>query len=428
MTELARADRPQGFQSILERNGWLLSDQVLVSGFNFLTTAVLARWLGIHAFGVYSVFYIVLFYLNSIQLSLIASPMMTLAPQLEGASERPVFLRGMGTCQYLFSAACCGAVLLLPAAEKLHLLRVRIESGTLIAFILTILCFQAQDWLRRFWYTGECGKKVFFNDVISYAGQIVILAVLWLAHAVTVTSAFYAIALTSLAAFVAGARKEDVWGTLEEAWRAARKSWPMGRSLVVANQFQWLGSQGILLIVAFMVGVNAASGMRAAITLVGPVNILYQLLDNVIPVRAARAFQSGGRAGLSRYLRRSGGMLAALVAIILLPLAIFARPAMALVFGGSFAPYAHLLAWQAAYTMLALVYRGLQYYHRTMGTVSILAHSAMVVSVVSVTACVLLSRHYGATGGMAALVIGQALNVIVPLFAARAGKIVPATR
>ena len=57
--------------------------------------------LGVHEFGVFSVFYIILQYLNSIQLALIVSPMMTLAPQITGKSERAVFLKGMGGYQYL---------------------------------------------------------------------------------------------------------------------------------------------------------------------------------------------------------------------------------------------------------------------------------------------------------------------------------------
>ena len=75
------------------RNQWLVGDQALVSAMNFLTSAVLTRMLGVHDFGVFSVFYIILQYLNSIQLALIVSPMMTLAPQITDESERAVFLK-----------------------------------------------------------------------------------------------------------------------------------------------------------------------------------------------------------------------------------------------------------------------------------------------------------------------------------------------
>jgi O-antigen/teichoic acid export membrane protein len=92
-----------------------------------------------------------------------------------------------------------------------------------------------------------------------------------------------------------------------------------------------------------------------------------------------------------------------------------ARPIMAIAFGKAFAGFAHLVLWQAIYVLLALVYKGLQYYHRTMGSVGVLARSALVVSVVSVASCIILARQYGATGGMIALVVGQVLNVAIPL-------------
>jgi O-antigen/teichoic acid export membrane protein len=397
------------------RNQWLVGDQALVSAMNFLTSAVLARMLGVHDFGVFSVFYIILQYLNSIQLALIVSPMMTLAPQISGKSDRAVFLKGMGGYQYVFSAACCAFTLLLAAVEKFHLAPAAIDPGVLIPFALSIFFFQAQDWLRRFWYVEERGKAVFVNDVISYVGQVVVLFVLWHMRAATVRSAYYAVALTSLAAFLVGSAGEDVWATFRQIKLVVKETWAFGRSLLVASQFQWVGSQGILIIVAAISGVNAAGGIRAVMALLGPVNVLYQLLDNVIPVRAAREFTKSGRAGLLAYLRRVGLFLSVAVGVPVLVISLAAKPIMAIAFGRAFEGFAHLVFWQAIYVLLALIYKGLQYYHRTMGTVGVLARSALIVSVVSVASCIVLARQFGATGGMIALVVGQVLNVFIPL-------------
>ncbi len=402
-------------RSRILRNQWLVGDQALVSAMNFLTSAVLARMLGVHEFGVFSVFYIILQYLNSIQLALIVSPMMTLAPQISGKSERAAFLKGMGGYQYAFSAACCAFTLLVAVVEKFHLASAKIDPGVLLPFALSIFCFQVQDWLRRFWYVEERGRAVFVNDVISYVGQVAVLLVLWRIHAATVRYAYYAVALTSLAAFLVGAASEDVWAGLRQIKSVVRETWAFGRSLLVASQFQWVGSQGILIIVAAISGVNAAGGIRAVMALLGPVNVLYQLLDNVIPVRAAREFAASGRAGLLAYLRRVGIFLSVMVGVPVLVISLAAKPIMAIAFGKAFEGFAHLVFWQAVYVLLALLYKGLQYYHRTMGTVGVLARSALIVSIVSVASCIVLARQFGATGGMIALVVGQVLNVSIPL-------------
>jgi O-antigen/teichoic acid export membrane protein len=413
-TAPARPWHTQLRQSVT-RNQWMLADQALVSSMNFLTTALLARMLGVYQFGIFSILYIVLMYINSVQLSLIVSPMMTLAPQMPGAESRS-YLRGMWGAQLSFSALSAVLVCLLPVLTKLGLLRSGIRWPVLLAFMATLLFFQSQDWMRRFWYVLERGRAVFLNDLISYAGQLALLLVLWKMRRANVALALWAIALTSLAAWLAGAWREDIWGTLREMKSAIRRSAGIARSLLVANQFQWIGSQGILLIVAATTGVSAASGMRAVITLLGPINSLYLLLDNTIPVRASRTYAASGRAALVAYLGRTGLRLTILIGLPLLAIALAAKPIMTLVFGTNFETYASLVAWQAAYAFLALVYRGIQYFHRTVGTPAILARTALIVSVCSVAACVLLSERLGALGGMMALVAGQLLNVLIPLW------------
>ena len=120
------------FRSRILRNQWLVSDQALVSAMNFLTSAVLARMLGVHDFGVFSVFYIILQYLNSIQLALIVSPMMTLALRSPANPNRAVFLKGMGgLSSIVFSAACCAFTVLLAVVEKFHLAPAKIYQAYL---------------------------------------------------------------------------------------------------------------------------------------------------------------------------------------------------------------------------------------------------------------------------------------------------------
>jgi O-antigen/teichoic acid export membrane protein len=103
------------------------------------------------------------------------------------------------------------------------------------------------------------------------------------------------------------------------------------------------------------------------------------------------------------------------VGVPVLVISLAAKPIMAIAFGKAFEGFAHLVFWQAVYVLLALLYKGLQYYHRTIGTVGVLARSALIVSVVSVVSCIVLARQFGATGGMIALVVGQLLNVSIPL-------------
>jgi O-antigen/teichoic acid export membrane protein len=395
------------------RNRWLLADQALVSGMNFLTTAMLARVLGIHNFGIFSVFYIALQYLNSIQLALIVGAMMTLAPQIQDAEEQQSFLRGMAGYQYAFSLVCGVATALVAVLEALHLIPWQTPTDIFLPFILTILCFQAQDWFRRYCYARNRSFTVFWNDLISYLGQVTAFVVLWRFHRITVDTAYYAIAATSFLAFAIGLVREDIKPAWHEVKSSVRHTWAMGRSLLIASQSQWLGSQGILLIVAAIAGVSATAGIRAAMTLMGPVNVLLQLLENILPVRAAQVFAARGEQQLTAYLRRTTIVLLSVIGVPILLAAIFARPIMSMVFGKAYGAFAILVVWQGIYFWLGLICRQLMYYHRTVNNTAALARTAIIVATVSLAICLPLTWRYGATGGMLALDFGMLLNVLI---------------
>jgi O-antigen/teichoic acid export membrane protein len=407
-----------GLRSRVARNQWLFADQALVSGSNFLTSVLLARALGTRDFGVFSVCYVCLQYLNSIQLALIVPAMMSIGPQLEDQVEQNAFLRGMAGYQYLFSFGCAAAAAALAILAGPHLGKWSIPPRLLLPFLLAVVCFQLQDWYRRFCYAQDRGRTVFWNDAISYAGQLVVLVLLWRARWISVNLAYFVIAGTSLVAFAAGFFSDDLRATWQETRRAMGRSWEMGRRLLVASQSQWLGSQGIILVVAALGGLSAAGGIRAAVTLFGPVTALYQLIDNVVPMRAARAYARSGEPGMRRYLLRSGSALTIIVGVPVLAVCIFSRPLMTRIFGSAYAGFASLVVWEGIYAFLALIYRGLVYYFRTLEETAVIARTAMVAAIIAVTACVFLTRRYGAVGGVQALAAGQVLNVSVLLVAA----------
>lgn len=406
---------PQMISRILGQHKWALADQALVSSMNFLTAAMLARMLGIIPYGIFAVYYVILLYLNSIQLALISAPMMTLAPQIHGYDCQRDYLRGMAGLQYLFALAS-GMLALFGAALGTRYLKPNwFHAGLAFPFALTVVCFQCQDWLRRFYYLHDKGKAVFINDLISYGGQIIVLLLLFQYGLISISSVFHAIAITSLIAFSLGLITEQLLPSLEQIRKAFRRSWALGRSLLAASQFQWLGSQGVLLIGALVVGVRAASGVRAVITVLGPVNVLLQMIDNVVPVRAAHAYMHGGRLGLVRYLGKTSLFLLLVMSLPVSVIVIFAKPIMVLAFGSAFTVFAGLIVWQGAYCLLGLAYRHLQYYYRTIGNAQVLARAALVTAIVVTFCCFVFAKLHGVVGVMVALVIGQCINVAWPL-------------
>jgi len=418
------ASNPSGRRAsvlrLLVRNQWLMADQALVSGMNFLTTATLARMLGVHNFGIFSVFYILLQYLNTVPMAIIVSPIMSMGPQIKDPAEHRAFLRGMAGYQFLLSLGLCAVTIVCALPSKFHLGPWQVQRGLLFPYVLTIFCFQAQDWYRRFCYVQGDGRTVFWNDVISYMGQVAVLGILWWLHRMSVNAAYYAIAITSLAAFLVGYLSTNLGSSWKETKAAFTGTWATGRSLLMTCQLQWLGAQGIFLIIAYVAGVSAASGIRAALALMGPVIMLYQLLDNVIPVRAASAYATGGEQKLIAYLRRTFIIIGACIGPLIVFACFFAGPIMSAVFGRAYSGFSVLVIWAGLYQGLSLIIKWLSYYFRTLNKPQVMARTAIFVSAISVGTCLLLTKHFGAAGGVAAVVAGQVITVsMFAVFAVR---------
>ena len=69
---------------------WALADQAMVSGVNFLTAILLARYLGIEEFGRFTLAWMVVLFAASIQHAAINSPMMSTGPK-QSTAERPAY-------------------------------------------------------------------------------------------------------------------------------------------------------------------------------------------------------------------------------------------------------------------------------------------------------------------------------------------------
>src|SRR5689334_22285887 len=102
----------------LGRNVWALSDQVLISGTNFVTMILVARGLGSPAeFGVFTLVYSALLFANLLQTSLVTQPLNVLGTARDGA-DYARYTTSTAISQFLLVLA--EAVLALVAAAVAH--------------------------------------------------------------------------------------------------------------------------------------------------------------------------------------------------------------------------------------------------------------------------------------------------------------------
>jgi len=392
------------------RRALTLFDQAVVSGSNFITGIILIRSLGLIEFGRFTVAYAILLLANSVQLSFISSPMITLGSLCTTSEERRHFVRGIFGVQMIF---CAMASILAVAGTAIYLgVRHHAEStGFFLPFVFAVIAFLMQDWLRRYYFTMGKAAASLWNDLISYLGQVVVLCFLWGMRGLSLNTALWSIAITSGAAFAAGAVIERLGCTRSETTEAWRRSHAISIDLGIANQLQWLVYQGAMLIGAGVAGAQAAGGVRATQNIVGPVNVAYQAMENIVPVRAAEEMKRGGMARVSAFLFRFGSIGFLVLLLFFSVAAIFSRQFLSFFYGRQLHAYAAVLDLQMLYFLLTWPIRQVSFLFRTIRHTRPILIGSVLAAVVSLAAVYPAVRGFGAAGIMVAAVAAQLANL-----------------
>jgi O-antigen/teichoic acid export membrane protein len=285
------------------------------------------------------------------------------------------------------------------------------------AFSASVVLYVAQDWLRRYSFTVGKAAASIWNDGISYLGQVILLCLLVWMRRLTIESAFWAIALTSGAAFAVGALFERLGCNLAETRDAVHQSRGISIDLGISNQLQWLVYQGAMLVGAGLAGAQAAGGVRATQNVVGPVNIVYQAMENIVPIRTAEEMRRGGIQRAAAFLFRFG--LAGFVVLFVAFSAVSLISDRFLVFfyGHQLRAYAGVLNLQMLYFLLAWPVRQFTFLFRTIKNTSPILISSIVAASISLSLVYPMVRSFGALGIVLAAVAGQIGNLLYLIFA-----------
>ncbi|MFZ4551259.1 MAG: lipopolysaccharide biosynthesis protein [Aquabacterium sp.] len=331
-----------------------MADQGLVSACNFLVSALIARFLGVSEFGHWALVFGVVLYVNTVAGALIWLPMLTLAPRLDGVRKMS-FLRGTLASQIALALVAASVVLF--AGSLLRQWRPDwLTSFEVCGLSAVVLCFQLQDWVRRYCFLTGAPHAALWMDLLAYGGQVGALAVLHQKAQLTVGSALLCVA----SCYALGSMCGLVFLRLSPSWTGFRfaslELWRVGRAYLVAEQSQWLGSAGLLYVVAHLLGPQASGAVRATQNLLGPTNVLFQAFHNVIQPGCVEALKNRGHVGMSRYLRQVAVWVGGGLAMGLLLISIEGADLMAWVFGPSYRPYGALVTAQSAVVALTFVW------------------------------------------------------------------------
>jgi O-antigen/teichoic acid export membrane protein len=283
LSSTRKARRP-----LLGRGIWTLTDQLLSSGTNFFVAIVLARVLGPDGFGAYAVAFSVWIVAMSASRGLIVQPFVVEAsPQGREASSETA----------AHAAASClglGVLMAVPVGAAGLILGLGTAVGSALGFLaaaLPGLCLQ--DFWRFVGFSRSEPRQSTVNDAIWAAVQGLALGALWYWDRLTPGSGVAAWGVGAATAAAFGIAQFEVRPRVShEAAAWARQAFVPGKWFAMSSATHSAAVQGTVFIIAGSLGAAAVGGLRAAMNLVAPLQLLSMSADALGLPAASRAIAS----------------------------------------------------------------------------------------------------------------------------------------
>lgn len=393
---------------------WALADQTMVSGVNFLTGILLARYLGIEEFGRFTLVWMSVLFVNSLQHALINSPMMSIGPK-QPKAELPAYYGAVIVQQIVFSCVVFLALFAGVHWSEVFFSEWKVE-GLALPLAAVALALILQDFLRRYFFTQSLAPVAFAIDAIRYVGQIVVLLWLFVFSQADMDSArvLWVIAtLSMLAAIVGGFFVERIEIHAKALKATAIRHWHFSKWLAGSSLMQWTSGNFFLISAGTVLGPTAVGALRAAQNLMGITHILFQGLENIVPIQASRYYHENGLVRLKSYLRQvvvNGGLATATIA---LTFSVAPEFWLALVFGDPFAVYGGLVRWYAILYLLMFFGLPLRAGLRAIEHVRPIFWGYLATSLFAVAAAYPLIELLGLSGAMIGMLLTQIVMLVV---------------
>ena len=333
---------------------WALMDQGVISGVNFITGILLARFLGIVEFGVFTIAWLVIEFLQSMQYSLIIAPMMSIAPK-QSEDERPVYMGAVIVHQLFFSVAAFAVLILsmltigffVPDWEFLNLMW---------PLAIAVIICPLQNYARRYLFVIGRSGAAFFVDVVRYGGQLAVLGVLFLNVKMGAGLTLWAVSgCAAIAALLSLRFLGDIEWKVSAVRESLPRQWAFSKWLLSSEVMRWATGNLFMIASGAMIGAAAVGAIKGAANLVAICHIITHGLSNIVPVSAARKFGAGGRAALVAYLKRFTAFGGLAIGTILLVAAAAPNLWLELIYGADYAGYGYLVQWWAVVYFLAFL-------------------------------------------------------------------------
>jgi O-antigen/teichoic acid export membrane protein len=357
MKLISFAEIKKTIKKIRSNNGqinWAIADQAVVSFGNFITTLILARALGLNLFGIFTLTWLLVLFLQSLQLAFILKPMLSIGPK-QSETEKAGYYNALTTLQLGFGAVSAIVAAIVTKIAENYIGMSGEASALTQPTAAVVIATQIHEFYRRYLFSSFRPWIALRMDAVRYSLQICILLYISTSRVGNVSDALWVVAGCSLSGIIAMlAGKLIPTLSLENISKTFYRHWRMSRWLVMTALMQWTSSNFLVLITGTLLGPTALGAIRAAQNLMGVTHVIFETMNNWVPVRAAIVYQHEGLRGLVFFIKRIRIITVGLTVFIAIALAIPGLSWLKILYGIEYEPYEWILiCYGVTYILMA---------------------------------------------------------------------------
>lgn len=394
------------------KTSWAFLDQALVSGTNFLSNILLAKYLGIEEFGVYVIIVLGMLLFTLIFQSLVTVPMMNITPKVSLKNEylKVVKIQSVG-----FSL-----LLSLLAFLMINLSWIFNKNWDLsdYSLLITLLIFVTlnQDFVRRYFYVKETPKLSFFSDVLRNSLFLGGTTALFLFYDITLRKTLLILTTANLLGVIPFyAIYKNLKVNLENFKVHFFRNWMFSKWLLASSIIQWVSDNTFMLGAGAFLGATAVGAQKAAQSLFGITHIFFHALDNIVPLKIATYIKNNNRTSIVKYIVRLIFIGLLVVGFFTLLFLVFKNALFETIFNKDYLPYTYLLYYIAIFYISLALTNPIVYLIKATENTKVLFLAQAIISMLFLGIVKLITDKYGVLAQPISSILYQIIFISVIL-------------
>jgi len=390
----------------LNQSRLIFIDQFIVSGSNFLISILVLRFIGIENFGIFSFIWLLLLFINSVQLAYIISPLLTNAPK-QNKSEINLFYGNSFIQQFFFTLLA-----FIFSFYFLDFLGNFIKNYELkkfsLSFSLIILFSQFYQFLRRICFSKKLFLKATISDFILYLfiisslvylnflNELDLNKILWVFVIFFFIGTIYNLPLILSFNF-----------NIKKTPKFIKENWVIGKWLLFTSILQWFSGNLWVINTGIILGPFTLGIVRACQTVLNISNLAFQSFENIFPFLTSLKYKTGGLKSMHTYLvslNKKGLLFTIFFSVIIIFLA---KPILYFFYGYEAANYSKLLIFLTFLIPLHFLQYPFSYGLRTLDKTKPIFFSYLFTSVFSILASTYIINNFKLSGLIFGLYFSQ---------------------